>query len=277
MGVRLRGPGLGFSNSWDPLCENPHVGRRSRSDHIPPPLPGSLPPTTSTTTDAVTLSKSRPLPHHPGPQFPSVKGPEELSLPCLPWGQGKMSQGTLACWSQGRCLDKQTEVTREARTGVAGTLCQDPEGQTQGHRGAGPSPAPGTRPTSPFLCFSGPYWPPPPSSWKGTCGPRNVTPRTHVGLSHPPPDTPIPGPQAALLSLTPSSETRNRCGSCILTPASNLEVLLFRTAQTEVVVFEADHFSLLPPSISKMPDISKQILWNKSRKWSSELRGENRE
>ena len=72
----------------------------------------------------------------------------------------------------------------------------------------------------------------------------------------------------------PSSETRNGRGSCIFTPASNLEVLLFRTAQTEVVVFEADDFSLLPPSISKMPDTSKQILWSKSRKWSSELQRE---
>ena len=130
----------------------------------------------------------------------------------------------------------------------------------------------GLAPPPCFLCFPDPYWPPPPSSWKSTCGPKNVTPRTHGGPSHPLPDTPVPGQQGSPPLAAP--HPLNGRGSCIFTPASNLEVLLFRTAQTEVVVFEADDFSLLPPSISKMPDTSKQILWSKSRKWSSELQRE---
>ena len=133
----------------------------------------------------------------------------------------------------------------------------------------------GLAPPPRFLCFPGPYWPPPPSSWKSTCGPRNVTPRTHGGPSHPPPDTPVLGQQGSPPLAAPHPLKPGMDVVPASSPASNLEVLLFRTSQTEVVVFEADHFPLIPPSISKMPDISKQILWNKSRKWSSELRGEN--
>lgn len=55
----------------------------------------------------------------------------------------------------------------------------------------------GLAPPPRFLCFPGPYWPPPPSSWKSTCGPRNVKPRAHGGPSHPPPDTPILGQQGS--------------------------------------------------------------------------------
>lgn len=54
----------------------------------------------------------------------------------------------------------------------------------------------GLTPPPRFLCFPDPYWPPPPSSWKSTCGPKNVTPRTHGG-PYAPPDTPVPGQQGS--------------------------------------------------------------------------------